>query len=119
MSHAVVADRHRRRGAGRALVGAAATFAEERGVGQLVVSVHPTSREANRFLARLGFAPLTVRRSASVAGVRRRLAAGETRQVEHAVPRRRRTPRLGRSLIRPVPHADEGERRLHPRPLPE
>ncbi|MDP9102212.1 MAG: GNAT family N-acetyltransferase, partial [Actinomycetota bacterium] len=54
MSHAVVADRHRRRGAGKALVAAAAAFAEDRGLDQLVVSVHPGSREANRFFARLG-----------------------------------------------------------------
>ena len=75
MSHAVVSSRHKRRGAGRAIVAAAAAFAEERGVEQIVVSVHPGSRDANRFFARLGFAPLAVRRVAPVAVVRRRLAA--------------------------------------------
>lgn len=84
MSHSVVADRHRRRGAGRALVASAAAFAEERGVDQLVVSVHPGARDANRFFARLGFAPLAVRRVASVAAVRRHLAAGERAPDEHA-----------------------------------
>lgn len=77
MSHAVVADRHRRRGAGKALVAAAAAHAEQRGLDQLVVSVRPGSREANRFFARLGFVPLAVRRVAPVAGVRRRLARQE------------------------------------------
>lgn len=93
VSHSVVADRHRRRGAGKALVAAAATFAEERGLDQVVVSVHPGSREANRFFARLGFAPLAVRRVAPTAVVRRHLQTSD-RPVEHVV--RRRSRRLGR-----------------------
>ncbi len=98
VDHAVVADRHRRRGAGRALVAAAASFAEERGVDQLVVSVHPGSREANRFFARLGFAPLATRRSATVGAVRRRLAsAGEGTALDTALRRRRGRTALGRS----------------------
>jgi ribosomal protein S18 acetylase RimI-like enzyme len=93
MSHAVVGDRHKRRGAGRALVGAAASYAEQRGIEQLVVSVHPGSRDANRFFARLGFAPLAVRRTAPVAAVRRRLSAAEPRPVaDHVVRRRPRRP---------------------------
>jgi len=77
MSHAVVDDRHRRRGAGRALVAAAAAYAEEKGLDQVVVSVRPGSRDANRFFARVGFAPLAVRRAASVVTIRRGLAQGE------------------------------------------
>jgi GNAT superfamily N-acetyltransferase len=77
MSHAMVDDRHRRRGAGRALVAAAAACADERGIEQIVVSVRPGARDANRFFSRLGFAPLAVRRTASVVGVRRRLAQSE------------------------------------------
>ena len=91
MSHAVVGDRHKRRGAGRALVGAAAAYAEQRGIEQLVVSVHPGSRDANRFFARLGFAPLAVRRTAPVAAVRRRLGQAESRPVADHVVRRPRT----------------------------
>jgi GNAT superfamily N-acetyltransferase len=94
MSHAVVGDRHKRRGAGRALVGAAAAYAEQRGIEQLVVSVHPGSRDANRFFARLGFAPLAVRRTAPVASVRRRLGSAEARPVADHVVRR---PRAGAS----------------------
>ena len=94
MSHAVVADRHKRRGAGKALVAAAAVYAEEQGIEQLVASVHPGSRDANRFFARLGFAPLAVRRVAPVALVRRRLLLGD-RAVDHVVRRRPRRP--GRS----------------------
>lgn len=79
ISHSVVSHRHRKRGAGKAIVAAAAAFADERGIDQLVISVHPSSREAARFYARLGFAPLAVRRTASVAVVRRRLATPRLR----------------------------------------
>jgi ribosomal protein S18 acetylase RimI-like enzyme len=95
VSHAVVADRHRRRGAGKALVAAAAAFAEERGLEQVVVSVNPGSRDANRFFARLGFAPLAVRRVAPVAVIRRRLQTADAGTADHVVRRRpRRTMRL-------------------------
>jgi ribosomal protein S18 acetylase RimI-like enzyme len=87
VTHAVVAGRHRRRGAGKALVSASAAFADERGIEQLVVSVNPGSREAARFFARLGFAPLAVRRTAPVSVVRRRLVLGE--RAGQAMPRRR------------------------------
>jgi ribosomal protein S18 acetylase RimI-like enzyme len=90
MSHAVVADRHKRRGAGKALVAAAAAYADARGLEQIVVSVQPGSRDANRFFARLGFAPMAVRRVAPVAVVRRRLAHVEAGQPEHVVRRRTR-----------------------------
>lgn len=100
VSHAVVADRHKRRGAGRALVAAAASYAEERGLDQVVVSVHPGSRDANRFFARLGFAPVAVRRVAPTAVIRRGLQAGDPRPVEHVV--RRRSRRLGRLPVGPA-----------------
>ena len=109
MSHAVVGDRHKRRGAGRALVAAAAAYAEQRGIEQLVVSVHPGSREANRFFARLGFVPLAVRRTAPVGAVRRRLAQAERGVGEHVVRRRpRRTLRLPAVSGLPLGPADPG-----------
>lgn len=94
VSHAVVADRHKRRGAGKALIASAAAFADEHALEQVVVSVHPSSRDANRFFARLGFAPLAVRRVAPTAVLRRRLHAPDARTAEHVV--RRRPRRLGR-----------------------
>jgi len=102
MSHAVVADRHKRRGAGKALVAAAAAHADAHGIEQIVVSVHPGSRDANRFFARLGFAPMAVRRVAPVAVVRRRLAQVEARPADDHVVRRR-ARRIGRSALSSVP----------------
>jgi ribosomal protein S18 acetylase RimI-like enzyme len=91
VTHSVVAGRHRKRGAGKALVAAATAFADEQGIEQLVVSVHPGSRDAARFFARLGFAPMSVRRSAPVAVVRRRLALVD-RAVEPLTRRRTARP---------------------------
>ena len=108
VSHAVVADRHRRRGAGKALVAAAASFAEERGIEQIVVSVHPGSRDAARFFARLGFVPQSVRRTAPVSVVRRRLAPAE-RSVEQVLRRRALRPVRGRGLGVPLGSAPEPE----------
>ena len=99
VTHVVVAGRQRRRGAGRALVGAAAAFAEERGIDQLVVAVNPTSRDAARFFARLGFAPAAVRRTAPVAVVRRRLAAAE-RTAEPLTRRAAARPRAVAARVR-------------------
>ncbi|MDX6197065.1 MAG: hypothetical protein QOJ79_216 [Actinomycetota bacterium] len=101
VSHAVVADRHRRRGAGKALVAAAAAYADEHDLDQVVVSVNPGSRDANRFFARLGFAPLAVRRVAPTAVVRRRLQTSDAPLAEHVV--RRRPRRLGRLPIGTAP----------------
>jgi GNAT superfamily N-acetyltransferase len=91
MTHTVVASVHRRRGAGRALVTRAAGFAEEHGLEQVVVSLHPGSRDAARFFARLGFAPVAARRTAPLAVVRRRLAALDP-GTDPAVRRVRRVP---------------------------
>jgi ribosomal protein S18 acetylase RimI-like enzyme len=103
MTHAVVTSAQRRRGAGKALVAYTADYAEQRGIDQLVVSVPPGSRDAARFFARLGFAPLSVRRTAPVAVVRRRLA-GVERGTEPIVRRSRRpggmTARVGRTDAR-------------------
>jgi GNAT superfamily N-acetyltransferase len=45
----------RRKGVGRALMEAAVTFADELGVGHVMTAAASTSRDGNRFLARLGF----------------------------------------------------------------
>jgi ribosomal protein S18 acetylase RimI-like enzyme len=98
VTHAVVAGRERRRGAGKALVAAAAAYAEEQGIEHLVVSVNPTSRDAARFFARLGFAPVAVRRTAPVSVVRRRL--GATERVEPSSRRRVGRPSVVAARVR-------------------
>lgn len=109
LSHVVVLDHHRGRGAGRSLIAAAAAYADEQGFEHVMVSVPPQSREANRFYARLGFAPLAVRRIAPVAVLRRRLAANEARSAEHVMsrprgPGRRATLAVRRARVRtPAP----------------
>lgn len=84
----------RRRGVGRALVAAAVTFAEDRGVEHVVTSVQPQLREANRFYARLGFAPMVVRRVAGVTALRRRLATDARVGALEEVLHRRRSMRI-------------------------
>jgi len=89
VSHLVVDRAHRRRGAGRALVAAAASYADELGLEHVSVGAATTDREANRFLARLGFAPVMVRRVASLAVLRRHLALRESAEPPARVVRRR------------------------------
>jgi GNAT superfamily N-acetyltransferase len=79
VEYTVVAEGYRRRGVGRALMGAAACYAEDIGADQVTVSVSPMSREANRFYAQLGLTPLSVRRVAPASALRRRIAT-----LEHA-----------------------------------
>lgn len=92
VSHMYVADGHRGRGVGKGLVASAAAYAAERGVDQVMVSVAPGLRDANRFYARLGFAPTVVRRVAPIAVLCRQLAAEE---VVPAVLRRELRLRRG------------------------
>ncbi len=89
VSHLVVDRAHRRRGAGRALVAGAASYADEMGLEHVTIGAATTDREANRFLARLGFAPVMVRRVAPVAVLRRQLAVPESSETPVNVVRRR------------------------------
>ena len=107
-----VANGHRRRGAGKALVTAAVAYAEELAVDSVVVSVFPQHRDANRFYARLGFAPYVTRRVASVPALRRRLGSPEGRAAllrrELHVPRRPTITRnRPRRLVQPAPVGDK------------
>ncbi len=104
VSHLLVAPAYRKRGAGRALVSAAAGYADELGVDSVVVAVAPTTRDANRFFARLGFAPQVIRRIAPVAGLRRALASADPIGEAARPPGRsglaRALPRPPRSRLR-------------------
>ena len=66
------------RDVGRALLTAVSRYAERQGCEHLTSAVPAGDREANRFFARLGFAPETVRRVASAATLQRKLS-GESR----------------------------------------
>lgn len=86
----VVSPTARRRGVGRLLMGAAASFAEEHGAATLTVAVRPGDRDANRHFSRLGFAPVEVRRVAPVLTVRRALAIPRSDVVVPLAPALRR-----------------------------
>ncbi|SDJ27232.1 Acetyltransferase (GNAT) domain-containing protein [Frankineae bacterium MT45] len=77
VSHLLVDDSKRRRGVGRSLLVAAVHEADQRGIDHLVATAVTGSREANRYLARLGFAPLVTRRIASTQVLRRTLGLAE------------------------------------------
>jgi GNAT superfamily N-acetyltransferase len=106
-SHMYVADGHRGRGVGRTLVAAAAAYAGERCVEQVMVSVAPGQREANRFYARLGFAPTVVRRVAPLAVLRRQLAGDELPRPSML----RRELRLRRGMPMATSHLPESAAR--------
>ncbi len=96
ITHLLVAPGHRRRGAGRALLAAAVHLAEDVEVEKVLATAAATSREANRYLARIGFAPLVLHRIASTNTLRRSL--GLTDQAGRmAVLRRARVLRAQRS----------------------
>jgi GNAT superfamily N-acetyltransferase len=104
VEYTVVAEGYRRRGVGRALMGAAACYAEDIGADQVTVNVSPMSREANRFFAQLGLTPLSVRRVAPASALRRRIATLEhtPSNPERAVRRQlgTRTTRTTRTAMR-------------------
>ena len=72
--HPRVFDHRRRNGVGQALMEAAAVFAEENGVMNVATAVPTTSRDANRFMARLGLAPVAVYRAAPTTLLRHRIS---------------------------------------------
>ena len=94
--HYLYVREHRRRsGAGKALLAAAAAFADELGAEQVSASVAPQLRDTNRFFARLGFAPIAVRRSVPVVVLRRQLvSSGVPGTADHVLARRRSLRRL-------------------------
>lgn len=90
IEHLFVTPQARRRGVAKALLSGVASVAERSGADQVITSVAPAARDTHRFLARLGFSPLVVRRVASTAVLRRKLA-GESRRgtLDDLLSRRR------------------------------
>jgi GNAT superfamily N-acetyltransferase len=106
-----VGEGHRKSGVGRALLRHAVVLADEVGATDVVAHVPPGRRDIHRFLARYGFTPQVVRRTAPLGALRRRLgvearieardAATERTEVQRSLRRRvvlaaRRPARLAR-----------------------
>ena len=90
VEHLFVLPSVRRRGVARALLVAATAIAERHGADQVLAGAPPSARETHRFLARLGFSPLVVRRVVGTAALRRRLAGeGQRRGLDDLISRRR------------------------------
>ncbi|MGV1007294.1 MAG: GNAT family N-acetyltransferase [Dermatophilaceae bacterium] len=86
-----VAKDARHLGIAKALLAAVAAHAERTGSDQVASTVPAGGRDANRFFARLGFSPITIRRVASTTILHRRLAhePGSSHSREHLLARRR------------------------------
>jgi len=86
----------RRQGVARALLTTVAAFADRHGAEQVACTVPSAIRDSNRFFARLGFGPVTVRRVTLTSALQRRLVgdAPESRFALDQVLARRRVARL-------------------------
>ncbi len=87
-----VFHRFRRKGVGSALMEAACRFAEQRGISHVQTAAASEARDANRFMARLSFAPQATLRAATTSAVRARLP--QARQVTYAATNRQRIDRV-------------------------
>lgn len=96
VTHLIVMPSLRRHGIGRTLLAAAVHLAEERGIDRVLATAATGSREGNRYLARLGFAPLVVHRIASTGVLRRSLGMSDAPE-RMAVLRRARLIRAQRA----------------------
>ena len=74
--HLQVIEEFRRHGVGRALMEATVSWAEETDASHVVAAASATSRDANRFMARLGLAQMAVVRGADGAGAAGQAARG-------------------------------------------
>lgn len=97
VAHLHVLEGSRRRGVGTALIEAAVSWAEEKDTDHVLVAASVSSRDANRFLARLGLTQLAVVRAASVTTLRAKLPV-DPPPVCHGDNRHQRT--VGQILAR-------------------
>jgi ribosomal protein S18 acetylase RimI-like enzyme len=106
LTHLLVAPAHRRRGVGRALLAGAVHLADERGLDRILATVAASSREGNRYLARLGFAPMVTDRVVSTPLLRKALGLAEGSErvavMRRAMLRKGRRPALAPSPSRAV-----------------
>ena len=102
VTHLMVMPGQRRRGIGRALLGAAVHLADEAGTEHVLATAAAGSREGNRYLARIGFAPLVVHRIAPTSVLRRSLGMTDV-AGRMALLRRARIARAQRTGFTPRP----------------
>ena len=88
-----VAPKARRHGVARHLLAAVTAYAEKQGCEQIGCNVPSQQRDANRFVARLGFSSQVVRRVTSTSALRRRLGADEPRISLDQILHKRRSLR--------------------------
>jgi len=81
-SYLLVLPEHRRHGYARALLDAALTWAEEKDVTHVTAITTSTSRDTNRFLARLGLGTAATIRIATTATIRRKLTPDVMRRQD-------------------------------------
>lgn len=96
-----VAEEERRHGVGRAMLAHVTGHAERLGVEQIIAGVPPWSKGAQRYFAKLGFAPVMVRRAIAPSALRRRLAGADAgRGGRESLLSRRRSlrARAGRAV---------------------
>lgn len=98
-----VLETYRRRGVGRALVEAGVLFAEERDIAQVGTASVSTSRDANRFMARLGLATRASWRLAPTSTVRARINAMRPSMARPARPQLGQVLAARRSMRRAGP----------------
>jgi GNAT superfamily N-acetyltransferase len=108
VSHLQVRRYFRRRGVGKALLGEAALWGEEKDSKHLLVTVPALSRDCNRFLARLGLTRVAVVRGSTIASLRLKLAAAQTSVAAAPVVASRRSMRRRRALRQSVAAATTG-----------
>jgi GNAT superfamily N-acetyltransferase len=101
VEHLFVTPELRRHGVARALLTGVTCVAERQGAEQVLSNVPPAAREVHRFFARLGFAPLFVRRAVPTVVLRRRLSGDARRPGVDDLLSRRRSLRARRAA-RPV-----------------
>jgi GNAT superfamily N-acetyltransferase len=73
VTHLHVLGGHRRHGVGKALLEAAVSWAEEKDTSHLLAAVSVHSRDANRFMARLGLTQIALVRGATIPALRAKL----------------------------------------------
>ena len=84
--HVLKNSRHR--GVAKAILNSALSYADKWGCVNIMASVPPNEREASRFFARLGFAPISTRRITDTAVLRRKISAEPSRLVAQRIRRR-------------------------------